>query len=346
MNLFNQKPKRCLGIDFGTTTLRAVELAAGGSPKVLRHCSEPLPANLVMDRQIKDVDHTAEVLERMLAKSGIKTRHSTIAMAFSNVITKTFMVDSSVRENELEEMVETEAERTVTYPLAECSVDFYRSPAEDKQDRVRFVVCHRNGMQDQVQVLEAAGLEPLVVDVDAYSLGLLHSWKVKARAKPAEPKALLDLGHVSSRLIVIHNGEIQYTSDLPHGGRALLEAMQSHYELEGDQALAALAAGKLPGDFGNRVLGPFAEVLGNEIGQTLKVFYAGQPETPPINGLELIGGGARLPGIDQLLARRLEIAVRRIKALPSVDLTRRAKLRPEQLPEFTLAASLALRGVL
>ena len=335
-----------LGIDFGTTALRAVELTAGGQPQVRRYCSESLPAGWVVDRQIKDIQNTAEALEGMLSRGGIRTRCGTTAVAFSNAITKTFTVDAATREDDLEEMVEAEVGRAVAYPLEECSIDFYRSAAPSGgRDHVRFVVCHRTGVQDQVSVLETAGLEPTVVDIDAYSLGLLHDRQSVDR--PGTPGALLDLGHVSSRLIIIRDGEIAYTSDLSHGGRQLLEMMQLHCDLEPAQALEALTGSAPPvEDFAGRVLTPFADALGNEVLRALKMFQAGVAESPPLRSLQLIGGGALVPGIAPLLGRHLDVPVRRIKTLPAVNIARHLRDGPfaHQLPAFALAASLALRG--
>jgi len=96
-----------------------------------------------------------------LQGSRTKTKDAAVAVSGSSVITKLVEMPGDLSEEQMEAYISTEADQYIPYPLEEVALDFdIQGPSAKNPENV----------ETRVSVLEIAGLNPRVVDVEAYTM--------------------------------------------------------------------------------------------------------------------------------------------------------------------------------
>ena len=113
-----------MDISSSSITLVEVSLDKAGNLVLDRCAIEPLNAGWVTDGNIEKFDEVADVLRRVVKKSGTRTKNVAMALPPSAVISKKIMLPGGLSDNELEVQVESEANKYIPFSLDEVSLDF------------------------------------------------------------------------------------------------------------------------------------------------------------------------------------------------------------------------------
>jgi len=214
-----------IGLDISSSSVKLVELgqSANGEYVLERFGAESFEKGWITDGQIEKFDEVAEAVKRVVAKSGTKTRQVVMAMPQSAVITKKIMLPAGLREEELEVQVETEANQYIPFSLDEVSLDFCvigPSPTSVGDVEVLIAASRKDRVQDRQGLAEAAGLKPMVLDIESHASRLAMSRVVAGL--PSEGKdalvALFEIGADTTSLKVLRDDEMLYDRDLAFGG--------------------------------------------------------------------------------------------------------------------------------
>ena len=151
-----------------------------------RFASEPFEKGWITDGQIEKFDEVAAAVKRVVSKSGTKTKQVVMAMPQSAVITKKIMLPAGLREEEMELQVESEANQYIPFSLDEVSLDFCvigPSPTSAGDVEVLIAASRRDRVQDRQGLAEAAGLKPVVLDIESHASRLAMSRVVAGPAQ-------------------------------------------------------------------------------------------------------------------------------------------------------------------
>ena len=113
---------------------------------VERYAFETLTPGLIVDNKIKDIEQVATSLERAVKRAGFKAQRAAICVTANNVISKVVAVESDLSEDEMESLVEIEADKIVPYALDEVNIDFIplgKSMSSTGEEEVQIVVCRK-----------------------------------------------------------------------------------------------------------------------------------------------------------------------------------------------------------
>ena len=152
-----------------------VELAVDGKGgrRVDRYAIEVLPRDVVADGNIVNLEAAAETVRRAWKRLGTSTRGVALALPASHVITKKIIVAAGQREEELELLVESEANQYIPFALDEVNLDFQvvgPAPSSPEEIEVLIAASRKEKVEDRVAVAESAGLKPAIVDVESYAV--------------------------------------------------------------------------------------------------------------------------------------------------------------------------------
>ncbi len=323
-----------VGIDISSSAVKLLELSkSGGHYRVERYAVEALPQNAVVENAITDVEQVGRAVDRVVKRSGTKSRHAAVAVSASHVITKLITVPSGMKDQDLEQQIEMEADHYIPYPLEEVNLDFeVIGPAEANanEDEVLIAACRKDIVDDYIAVIERPGLTPAVIDVDAFAMETAYS--LIARQMPGggmeKTVAILDVGSTTTHMNVMHNNRSVYTRDHTFGGRQLTEEIQRRYGLSYEEAGLAKKVGGLPDNYQTDILQPFMEAMCQETMRALQFFYSSTPFNS-VDQVMLAGGCAQIPGIDEMIANRVGVPTTIGNPFGSMSLAPRIK--PQQL---------------
>ena len=340
-----------IGLDISSSSVKLVELGQdeSGNYTVERFASESFEKGWVADGQIEKFEEVADVVRRVIAKSGTKVRDVAMAMPQSSVITKKIILPAGLRDEELEVQVEAEANQYIPFSLDEVSLDFCvigPSPTSVGDVEVLIAASRKDRVQDRQGLAEAAGLRPVVLDVESHASRLAMSRIV--RSLPNEGRdslvALFEIGADTTSLKVLLDDELLYDRDQAFGGSQLTQLISRQYGFSFEEAEQKKRASDLPEDYPSQILSPFVDSLAQEIGRALQYFFTSTPHHK-VHYVMLAGGTATLPGLKDRVTDLTGFASKVVNPFDGMALgggVRESKLYREA-PSYLTACGLAMR---
>jgi len=350
-SLFSRQPAPLLGLDVSTSGVKLVELGLDKAGKlVLERCAmEPLERGWITDGNIEKFDEVAEAIRRLVKKSGTKTRNVAMALPPSAVITKKIILPGGMSDDELEEQVETEANQYIPFPLDEVSLDFcVIGPSATSAGDVEVLIAasRREKVQDVQGLAEAAGLTPIVVDVESYASRLATSRLIENLPNQGKGQifALFEIGSLTTSMQVMRDDEVLYDRDQAFGGAQLTQQIVRQYGFSAEEAETKKRSGELPDDYEAVVLKPFIETMVQELGRALQFFFTSTPHNK-VDCIMLAGGSAAVPGLTAAVTQHSSFSCSLLNPFEGMEIGRgvRLKTMTREAPSYLTACGLALR---
>ncbi|MES2933541.1 MAG: pilus assembly protein PilM [Pseudomonadota bacterium] len=349
--LLGKKSPPLVGLDISTSGVRLVELSEAGKNELRleRFASEPLPRGAVVDGNIENIEQVSEAVRRVWKKSGTRSKFVALGMPPASVITKKIILPGGVSEEELELQVESEASQYIPFALDEVSLDFDvigAAPNSPDDIEVMLAASRKEKVEDRVAVAEAAGLKPMVMDIESYAAraAIDRITAMLPKAGQGQIVGLFQIGAQVTHISVLLDGQPIYEREQPFGGNQLTQDIVRAYGMSFDEADNKKKAGDLPDGYDNDILNPFLENAALEVTRAIQFFFTSTPYTR-VDQLFLAGGCAIIPGLADIVASRTKISTSVVSPFKGMQLAsgvREKQLRIEA-PAYLVACGLAMR---
>jgi type IV pilus assembly protein PilM len=261
------------------------------------------------------------------------------------VIIKKIQIER-VKEQQARELMRWEAEQHVPFDMESVELDFQILDPDDDgiEMSVLLVAAKRELVESKVRMLTDAGLEPTVVDVEAFALH--NAFEVNHPDAMRGVVGLVNIGHDVTNINVLDDGVPLLTRDLTVGTRRVRE------DLQRERGLAADEAQQLVQGFDRSPhLESVLEIRGEEIAVGIEraaAFLAQNSRAGQMRAIYTCGGGSRIPGLNEWLANRLRTQVHQANPLANLkvrDGALESLVTDEIAPLLMLPIGLALRQV-
>lgn len=350
MKLFGKKNEPVIGLDIGTSSVRALQLSQHGSGYRVDHFAiEPVGVGAVVEKSVQDIEAISSAIERAVKHSGSKAKSCAIAVSGSAVFTKTISLPANLAESDVESQVQIEANQYIPYPLDEVSLDFeVLGPSPRNADLVDILLAasKSENVENRQDALDAVGLKAKVVDVEAFAIAnAFELMRERDGLSKSEAVGVFDIGYDLTTLLVLRGGRVIYTRDHPFGGHQLLEETMRRFEMTPEQARFFERGEEGPEDFDDEVLEPFQLNIVHQISRALQ-FFASSNEYSPISTIYLSGGSASLKGMSAMVQQELGLTTRIADPCAGMELADSVAVSAlkRNEPNLMVAMGLALRG--
>lgn len=343
-----------MGLDISSSSIKLVELGQDrGGSFTLEHCGiELLERGWISDGNIEKFDEVVEATKRVISKSGTKTKDVAMALPASVVISKKIILPAGLTDREMEVQVESEANQYIPFSLDEVSLDFcVMGPSATSAGDVDVMISasRKEKVEDRQGLAEAAGLHPMVIDVESYA-SRLAAGRIIGRLPGGGTDAMIalfEIGGVTSGMQVLRNDDLVYERDQIFGGAQLTQMLVRQYGFTSEEAETKKRSGELPDDFGPVVLQPFVESLAQEIERSLKFFFTSTPHNR-VDYVLLAGGSASLTGLTEAVTRHTSFPCQVVNPFDGMAMGRavREKKMLREAPSYLTACGLAMRRFL
>ena len=335
-----------VGLDIGSGLLKLVAIDHGkGEPMLSRVAVTPVLADAIVEGEIMDPGIVSDTIQGLFKTAGVKQKKVSVAVGGRDVIIKKIQVDR-MKESEAFEVVRWEAQQHVPFDIEAVELDFQILDPEGEglQMDVLLVAAKRDLVEDKVQLLAQAGLEVEIVDVDAFALH--NSFEVNHPEALRGVTALLNIGHELTNVNVLDDGIPLLNRDLTVGTRKIQEDLQRERGLSAEDADALLKGYEQR----SPDLEPHVQARGEEIAVGIErasaFLQSASRDAGAIQRIFCCGGGARVPGLTEVLSQRLNVPVEvanPIQRLSVGDGVFETVNIDEMAPLLMLATGLALR---
>jgi type IV pilus assembly protein PilM len=236
------KPKKAIGLDIGTHSVKAVLMARHGG----RLRIEQAGYALVDANQFSQDPILAQADAANIAVQGWPVGQSYVVGALpGQTIVIRYPRFPDMPNDRLAEAVEREAGQNIPYDLSEVFLDWTLldtiTEGDAVQLKVLLVAAKYEVIDTRVQVAEAAGIHYHVLGVD--SLALSDAAESCALLNPQETVAMINLGASSTSIHFAKDGASNFIRDVNWGARELINAVMKARRIDADQALQVLAHG-------------------------------------------------------------------------------------------------------
>ncbi|HEX9705142.1 MAG TPA: type IV pilus assembly protein PilM [Gemmatimonadales bacterium] len=305
--LFGSK-KSSVGLDVGSGIIKLVVVDhAGSEPQVVKVATTEVAADAIVEGEVMDPGLVAEAIRGLFSAAGVRQKRVVTAVGGRDVIVKKIQMDR-MKEGDAREVIRWEAEQHVPFDMANVELDFQilDPDAEGLQMNVLLVAAKRELVDSRVALLGEAGLSPAVIDVDAFAIH--NAFEINHPDAMQGVVGLVNIGHEVTNVNILEDGIPTLTRDLSVGTRRFREDLQREKGLSAEDSEQVIQGQQQSGD-----LQGYVEAHGEEVAvgvERAAAFLATASRSA--GGLARVytsGGGARIPGLNEVLANRLRVPV-------------------------------------
>lgn len=312
-----------LGLDIGSSFIKAVEIVPTSQGWELANAAvTPCPKDAIKDGAIINIVEVSHAIKSMLKEAGIKATGSICGISGSQVIVRQVQFPK-MNESLLRKSIKYEASKYISSSVDDSVVEFeIIGDTEDGNLMNVWLVAAPNEMIDsRVKVLDSAGLEPLVIDVEAFSM-IRSLVEFSSTDKYLEQTvAMVDMGASHTDVNVVSKGEFVLTRNIPIAGDSFTNAIKSlagstfedaekmKLEMASGYALDQISTLQ-PDNRTWKVVQPLLDELIREIRRSINYYHSQFPEGSNesfVGKIILTGGSARMPGMDSYISSKLNI---------------------------------------
>jgi type IV pilus assembly protein PilM len=341
--LLGKRRKATFGLDIGSSSIKVAQIGQSGNTfRLTALAIAPLAPDAIADGGIKEPAAVTEAIQEAVSKAGVGGRDAAIALSGRELIVKKLQFPD-VPVHELGDAVQLEAEHHIPFALDEVFLDYHVTAKHDGLMDLILVAVKKSKVTEYLSVVEAAGLNPVIVDVDGFALS--NQFEVNHPDERGEVVALVDIGASTMKTNVVSSGTSIFARDIPFGGKNYTQAIAQHLRIPFDQAEAA-KLGKdvgIPWDSLVPALEAVSREFSLEIQRTLD-YFASTAESERIGKIVLAGGCATLPGLPDYLSSVWGIPVELARPFERIEVgSAHADTVAAVGPHLAVAVGLGLR---
>ena len=345
--------KTYLGVDFGTSSIKVVELGVEKKEPVLLNYGE---INLSLLESIRSGDqggYDAQItifLRALLEKVGSKAKEVYVAMpAFIGLVA--LVEFPQMNEKELESAIQFESHKYIPSPLHEVALSWEvvgerTVIAEDSGNQIKklevlLVAALNKEVERYESYIRSVGYDMQLLELETFSMvrSTVHD--------PTETYLVIDIGSRATNFVLVENKLVKMNRNLDVGGRDITRTLMESLNISFDRAEVLKKSSK---DFLNQAESKMTflplEMIVGEVRRMLQSREVKNPQARKIHGIILSGGTASMTGLPQYFESMLGIPATVAHPWSGIRYDQKLQSSIERMgTSYSVALGLALRGV-
>jgi len=213
-----------IGLDIGNFNVKIAQIEKGrfSKSRLLSFAIVPIEGDKSRDSVIKAIKQAYQDVKG-------KSKKVNVSISGPNIIMR-YIIMPTMKKADLSRSFEFELEKYTPYKKEESVVNYcVLTNLPDKKMLVLIVIVERRIIEERVNLIKDAGLQPQLIDVDA--LALTEAFKaVPSRSKGIV--ALLDIGYRTSKLVVVKDDIPYFSRDSETGEYEIIQMISEKMDIE------------------------------------------------------------------------------------------------------------------
>jgi len=344
------KKDHIVGLDIGSRSIKAAEITETKRGLSLKRFGiVDIAHGAIEEGTINDPETVAESIKQLFKSYNIKESNVAVSIGGYSVIVKKISVQT-MDEEKLQETIHFEAEQYIPFDISDVNLDFQilgESESNPGQMNVFLVAAKKEMVNDYINLVNLAGLNPCIVDVEAFALQNTFEANYDMQN---ENTALIDIGASKTSLNILKGNSSLFMRDVSLGCGQINQKIMSLIECTFEEA-EQLKYGDKPDKLTPEDLkGIVSSVVADwctEIRRALDFFYSTYPEDQ-IKRIILSGGGANIEEFRELLATEASAEVESINPFKNFEIDNKNfddTFIKQIAPQAAISMGLAMRKV-
>ena len=344
------KKDHIVGLDIGSRSVKAAEITETKRGLLLKRFGiVDIAHGAIEEGTIIDAETVAESIKQLFKSYNIRESNVAVSIGGYSVIVKKISVQT-MDEEKLQETIHFEAEQYIPFDISDVNLDFQilgESESNPGQMNVFLVAAKKEMVNDYINLVNLAGLNPCIVDVEAFALQNTFEANYDMQS---ENTALIDIGASKTSLNILKGNSSLFMRDVSLGCGQINQKIMSLIECSFEEA-EQLKFGDKPDRLTPEDLkGIISSVVADwctEIRRALDFFYSTYPEDQ-IKRIILSGGGANIDEFRELLATEASAEVESINPFKNFEIDQKSfddAFIKQIAPQSAISMGLAMRKV-
>jgi len=336
-----------VGLDIGTSAVRGALVSSGRSGLSLQRFGQvPLPADAVVDGELRDEGAVAEAISQLWKRAKFGTKKAVIGVANQRVVVR--QVDLPyLEEKDFRSSLKFQVADHIPMPVDDAELDFevledFQTPNGEHMMKVLLVAAATDMVEGFVSAVSAGGIETVGVDLTPFAVARAVSPVARGESGIPGAQAVVDVGAGVTNIVVHVGGEPRFVRILLVGGDDVTEALSEELGVPTDEAEAmkmdlSVGAGTSQVEsIVSRRVGSLVDEIRGSID-----YYSSQDDSQPVNSVLVTGGGSLVSGLFDRLEQALRTEVRPATALADTNISK-SGLTEEQATQIEPVAAAAI----
>ncbi|HIJ36317.1 MAG TPA: type IV pilus assembly protein PilM [Deltaproteobacteria bacterium] len=352
-----------VGLDIGSCAIKLVEIEHTKNGRNLKNFGMVgVPHGAIVEGSIKDIEAVSNVIRNLFDNLRVNNRNVAVSLSGYAVIAKKIELDKT-DETEMEALIHQEAEKHIPFDINDVNIDFAVLPRvksdsdEDEDDKkapatsqmmdVMLVAAKKDVVEEYINLINAANLNPVILDVDVFALQNAVEVSVE---NPLGSFAIINIGANELQINTIRNGISIFSRDSSYGGARINGDIMAAFDVTFEEAEKIKLGGSEEKGRRDSLESIFTSQVSTwvkEIRRALE-FVAGTYAGGPVAEILLAGGSCRLPGFARYLEMETGITVKELNPFFDISINEKhfdLDYLNYIAPQAGVAVGLALRSI-
>ncbi len=292
------KPKKVIGLDIGSSSIKVVEIDVGRSSATLQSFGfAPTPIDTISAGELRETTAVATVVRSLINETKSRRKFICTCMSGNAVIVRKMTIPK-LEKKFIREHVRFEAEANLPFDINQVSLTHHLLNLQQSPDSMEvLVIAAQNALINQYQDLSnLIGIPLGVLDISGFALANAFEFNY---GKLPGVVGLFNFGASTTNVVVLYNGEAVFCRDVPFGGNLYTNEIHRNLGVtipEAEALKLAAMSGKEEAEPVQSVISATNEQFNEEIRNQIDVIKAST------NGLTLsrcfyTGGASQTPGL-------------------------------------------------
>ncbi len=208
--------KELAGLDIGSSSVKVAIFSNEKNQRKLKTWGY-IPYSIAANAQPEERKAViSDEISRFFKKMGVQTKYVAASISGNSVIVR-YVKLPKMTKKELDLAIKVEAEPFIPFDINDIYLSYYilnDSLQEEGQQKMEVVIvaAKKEVVNEKIEIITGAGLEPAVIDVDSFALENLYSRLPSA--EKGKSAVLVNIGNKTTNLSIIHPG-LSSTPDNP-----------------------------------------------------------------------------------------------------------------------------------
>ena len=295
-----RRSKRVVGLDLGSSVVKAVEITLDGHEPVISGFGRA---------EIPPGGNVAEAVAQVFGQGRFRSKRVVTGVAGQSVVAR-YVPMMPMSDAELKQAIQYETDKYLPFDADDVVMDCQAlrreeggpgddDPGSDGQMRVLLAACRKDLLQERLEVVQGQSLTPVAIDLDLFAVA--NAWELCGlsnsdvlEGEPSRAVALVDVGAVRTSINVLRDGVTCFSREINIGGSDMTQAVARRLGVETFEAEAIKRSGEENEVEVQAAITPVLEDLASEL--SLSVDYVEHHEGVRVEEILFSGGGALAPG--------------------------------------------------
>lgn len=355
-NLLKKKDTSVVGIDIGTSSVKAVQLRKEKGKIILETYGEiatgPYGGNAVGQVTTLGQEKLGELITDLFREANIDTKKASFAIPLSSSLVVNISMPK-MAPKEMEKAIPIEARKYIPVPISEVALDWWEVPTalpdtlgeEKKREKKKTVevlaaAIHKNNLSLFEKLSKSLMLDTSFMEIEIFS-------SIRSSIGPELTAiALVDLGATTSKMTIIDYGVLRLSHSINKGGQDLTTAIERSMSVPfGKAEEIKRKIGLVEGVSDMEISTVVSPTLENIFAEIKKVILGYENKNKRTVGkIIFVGGGATLKGLYEIAQKSFDAEVTVGQPFSKVETPAFIEeILAKAGPGFSVAVGLALR---